>query len=100
MSERYGAGTPGDPWAQNAFNPSQVPGLKLPTVHRGPQAPKPKNPVPRINELFELQNNLLRALKALRNLEQNPQSEADLRKVKREVQYAYKKIQGFLTVYG
>lgn len=77
-----------NPWAIDYFNPP-TPHVEAPK----PVVPKPKHAIPGTDQLFKIQDDLIRAVNALDVLKQKPQG---LSEVERNVQNAYRLINRYL----
>jgi hypothetical protein len=106
---------PSNPWSFDNFAispsaprgaPKAHPGIpdvpSVPGAPRGPVPTRPRNPVPRIDMVWDCHGNIVRALKALSALDHNDEivNDPDFRKLRHSLRQGYKQINEYLEIYG
>lgn len=91
---------PSNPWSYDAFGPAGTP--------RQPLAPSPastapgsrrKSPLPDQDEVFSIQKDLVKALSALTELE-NDNPKLDTKRVRRQIQNTYRLVNRYLRTHA
>lgn len=92
MTEKKESNNPADPWSMNYFTPPNTGVKPLNTPRRG-------RPIPDQDALFAIQKDLVKAINALDNLEDDLQrdgSKVDIRAVRVQVENSYKILNRYL----
>lgn len=98
----------GDPWSMSPWSPSpvqpKIPGVEMPrAVPHPPRGPRPKRPVPAIDDLFDIQKDLIKVVNALASYEQkhnDADHDVEFRRAKKNSRNAYRILSRYLHRWG